>query len=98
MLHTIIVYLIIRGLKGISFDLPTRSDSYKLYKNYCYLNVFLGNFFQKSIVSYKLSAAYIIAKLSADSILENSDCLWQMSRGAWRENSFIMNTSNIGTD
>ena len=45
-MDVIMVYLIVRGLKGISFDrlftycdLPTRSNSYKLYKNYCHLNV-----------------------------------------------------------
>ena len=38
------------------------------------------------IVSYKLSAEFIIVKLSIDSILDNNwktpDCLWQMSCGA----------------
>ena len=42
----IMVYLILRGLESISFDqlftfcdLSTRSNGYKLHKNYCHLNV-----------------------------------------------------------
>ena len=45
-MEVIMVYLIVKGLKRISFDrlftycdLPTRSNGYKLYKNHCHLNV-----------------------------------------------------------
>ena len=41
----IMAYLIVRGLESISFDQlftyydsSTRSNGYKLYKNYCHLN------------------------------------------------------------
>ena len=56
----ILVYLIVRELKGISFDklfiycdLLTRSDGYKLYKNHCHLkNKFMNSFSQRSINDY----------------------------------------------
>ena len=45
-MDVIMVYLIVRGLEGISFDrlftycdLPRRSNGYKLYKSHCHLNV-----------------------------------------------------------
>ena len=45
-MDVLVVYLIVRGSKGISFDrlftycdLPTTSNGYKLHKNYCHLNV-----------------------------------------------------------
>ena len=46
----IMVYMIVRGLKGFSFDrlftycdLPTRSHGYKLYKNHCHIRkIFLN--------------------------------------------------------
>ena len=44
-MNMIMVYLIVKGLEGISFDglftycdLPTRYNGYKLYKNHCHLN------------------------------------------------------------
>ena len=52
----IMVYLIVRGLESISFDqlftfcdLSTRSNGYKLHKNYCHLNVRKYTFSQRII-------------------------------------------------
>ena len=55
-MDVIMVYLIVRGLEGISFDrlftycdLPTRSNGYTLYKN-CHLNVRKHFFSQRTIL------------------------------------------------
>ena len=56
---------------------------------------------QSHIVSENLSVAYIIAKLSVDSILDNNQkalIVCSKYQVVHDNNSFIMNTSYIGTD
>ena len=83
-MDVIMVYLIVRGLEGISFDrlftyydLPTRSDGYKLYKKHCHLNIRKHFFSQRTINDWNSLPRDIIE--SPNVVIFNSklDVYWQ---------------------
>ena len=83
-MDVIMVYLIVRGLEGISFDrlftycdLPTRSNGYKLYKNHCHLNVRKHFFSQRTINDWNSLPRDIIESPNVIIFKSKLDVYWQ---------------------
>ena len=80
----IMVYLIVRGLESISFDqlftncdLSTRSNGYKLYKNYCHLNVRKYTVSQRILNDWSNFPRDIIKSSDVASFKSKLDVYWQ---------------------